>query len=210
MRRRPGQIEQLLLDWGVTGIEADLGVRVTDLEGGTTIARTTGFVEFPAGSGIYFLDDFTFPDEAGSYALIYDDGSLAPGHTATEELEITSSIGEPFDGETYADTTELFRVLKIRQPTDAQELAAQRVLAAATLEIDREVDRPDDDPIAGAQVSLAQEVCLERAVEHWRQQESPFGLVGLDANSAGQFVSRDSWARHAEKLAPLKLRWGIA
>jgi hypothetical protein len=210
MLRRPSQVDQLLVDWGVTGIAADLGVRVTDLEGGTTIARTTGFAEFPTGSGIYYLADFTFPDTAGSYALIYDDGSLDPGHTATEELEVTSSIGDPFSGDTYADTDELFRVLKIRNPTPAQVLAGERVLAAATLEIDRELGREDDDPIVGAEVSLAQAVCIDRAVEHWRQEESPWGLVGLGVDGAGSFVARDTWARHAEKLAPLKMSWGIA
>jgi len=210
MNRRPSQVDQLFLNWAISGIEDDLGVRVLDMEGNTTIARTTGFVEYPVGTGLYYLDPFTFPDEAGSYQLLYDDGSTAPGHTETEDLEITSSIGEPFSGDTYADTDELFRVLKIRNPTPAQTLAGERVLAAATLEIDRELGRDDDDPIVGAEVSLAQAVCIDRAVEHWRQEESPWGLVGLGVDGAGSFVARDTWARHAEKLAPLKMSWGIA
>src|SRR5574338_589901 len=122
MRRKPGQIDQVTLDWGVTGIANDIGVRVLDNEGATTIARTTGFVEYPAGSGFYYLDDFTFPDTRGSYTLFFDvDGGVgAPGSTATEELEITSSAGEPFDGDTYATTSELFRILKIRSPSADQ------------------------------------------------------------------------------------------
>jgi len=210
MRRRPAQVDQLFLDWGVSGIEADLGARVLDNEGATTIARTTGFVEFPTGSGLYYLEPFTFPDTAGSYTIVYDDGSTAPGHTATEELEISSSIGEPFDGDTYATTEELFRVLKIQGASANQELAAMRVLATATFEIDHEIERPDDDPIAGAEVSLAQVVCLERAVEHWRQQENPFGFVGFGADGSASFIARDTFARHAETLAPLKRTWGIA
>jgi len=210
MQRRPAQVDQLFLDWGVTGLAASLGARVLDNEGATTIARTTGFVEFPTGSGLYYLEDFTFPDEQGSYTIVYDDGSTDPGHTASEELEVTSSIGEPFSGDTYATTDELFRVLKIRQPTTEQELSGMRVLAAATFEIDQEIARPDDDPIVGAEVSLAQVVCLERAVEHWRQEEVSWGLVGQGVDGTGSFIAKDTFGRHAETLAPLKRSWGIA
>jgi hypothetical protein len=210
MQRRPGQTDQLFVDWGVSGVAASLGARVLDLEGATTIARTTGFVEAVSGSGLYYLEDFTFPEDAGSYVIVYDDGSTDPGHTASEELEVTSSIGEPFSGDTYADTDELFRVLKIRQPTTEQELAAMRVLAAATFEIDHELERPDDDPLVGSEVSLAQVVCLERAVEHWKQEETPWGLVGNGLDGTASFIARDTFSRHAETLAPMKRRWGIA
>jgi hypothetical protein len=53
-------------------------------------------------------------------------------------------------------------------------------------------------------------VNLERAVEHWRQQESPFGLIGLGAELPAERTARDSWERHAHKLAPLKGQWGLA
>jgi len=211
MRVRPGSTDQLFVDWGSSG--ATLGVRVLDNSGATTIARATGFVEYPAGSGLYYLDPFTFPDDAGSYTLVYDDdgGTAALGHVATEDLTVGSSVGDTFVGETYADTDELFRILKIRQPTDAQVDAGERVLAVATYEIDRELDRPDDDPIAGAQVALAQEVCLERAVEHWRQQEAAFGLLAIEGIvGATERIARDTWERHANKLASAKLQWGIA
>jgi hypothetical protein len=110
----------------------------------------------------------------------------------------------------YGTVDELFRILKIRTPSDDQTQAADRVLSAATGEIDSEIDLPDDEALSGWQVALATEVCLERAVEHWRQQESPFGLLGLDAVGAVAFASKDSWGRHAEKLAPLKQQWGLA
>jgi hypothetical protein len=211
MRRTPGQIDQLFLDWGTTGLAASLGARVIDNEGATTIARTTGFLEFPAGSGLYYLDPFTFPDVRGSYAIVYDDdaGVAAPGHTATEDLEITSSSGDPFVGDTYVDVDELFRILKIRTPSAEQTVAGERVLATATWEIDREVDRADGDPIAGAEVDLAQVVCLERAVEHWRQQEASWGLVTIDAGITER-IARNTWERHAYTLAPLKAQWGLA
>jgi hypothetical protein len=212
VRVRAGSTDQLFVDWGATG--ATLGVRVVDNEGATTIPRATGFVEFPAGSGLYYLDPFTFPDDAGSYTLLYDDdgGTAAVGHTASEELTVSSSIGEPFDGETYVDVDELFRILKIRNPSAEQTIAGERVLATATWEIDRQIDAPDDDPITGAEVSLAQVVCLERAVEHWRQQEAAFGLIAVDAigGSPAERIARDTWDRHAYTLAPLQRQWGIA
>ena len=211
MRRTPGAVDQLFVDWGSTG--ATLGVRVLDNSGGTTIARQTGFVEFPVGSGLYYLDPFTFPDDAGSYTLIYDDdgGTAAIGHTASEDLTISSSVGEVFDGDTYASVDELFRILHIRNPTAEQTLAGERALATATYEIDRELDRPEDDPIAGAQVSLAQSVCLKRAVEHWRQEEASFGLVTIEGLTGGvERIARNTWERHANDLAPAKLQWGIA
>jgi hypothetical protein len=212
MRRQPGQVDQLFLDWGVTGVEDDLGVRVLDNEGATTIARATGFVEFPAGSGLYYLDPFTFPEDRGSYELLYDDdaGVAAPGHTATEDLEITSSTGEPFDGDTYADVDELFRILKIRTPSMEQTDAGTRVLIAATYEINGEIDREDDDPLVGPEVSLAAQVCLQRAAEFWHLQEVPLGLAGIGSEFGATHLARNSWDKYAYTLAPAKRRWGLA
>lgn len=210
MRRTPGQIDQLFIDWGSTG--ATIGARVLDNEGATTIARTTGFVEFPAGTGLYYLDPFTFPDERGSYTIVYDDdgGTAAPGHTATEELEITSTLGDPFVGDTYADADELARILKIRTPSADQTEAMERVLAMATLEIDREIDRTDDNPVSGAEASLAAQVCLQRATELWHLQEVPLGLAGIGAEMGAAHLARNSWEKYAFTLAPLKEQWGLA
>jgi len=129
----------------------------------------------------------------------------------------------------YVDVDELARVLRLRQPTEAQGTAMQRVLDTSAGEINREIgtawptadlasfpnagtydpdgsyiDQPD--PLAGA---LIVEVNLERAVEHWQQQESPFGVIGL-GESVPTVTAKDSWDRHAAKLAPLKRSWGIA
>lgn len=110
----------------------------------------------------------------------------------------------------YADTTELARILKIRTPSAEQLIALQRVLDVASLEEDREIDRPADaEDLTAGELALLAEVCLERAVEHWGQQENAFGVIGIGADIAVP-VRLDTWERHAMKLAPLKLQWGLA
>jgi hypothetical protein len=111
----------------------------------------------------------------------------------------------------YTTTTELARVLKLRAPSAEQLVALQRVLDVAEGEIDSEINlAADADPLAGWQLALCAEVALERAVEHWRQQEAPFGLIGLGPEMPAERTARDSWDRHAHKLAPLKNQWGLA
>lgn len=106
----------------------------------------------------------------------------------------------------YADATELAAHLKIRTPTTEQTEDLERVLLAAAGEINSEIARVS---LAGWELALAKEVNLERAVEHWQQVASPFGIVGL-GDGAATYTARDSWDRHALKLAPLKRVWGLA
>jgi hypothetical protein len=111
----------------------------------------------------------------------------------------------------YAEVEELARVLRLRAPTDAQGTAMARVLDAAAYEIDSEVFGSADLGSLGYGTpypALVVEVNLERAVEHWQQQESPFGIIGL-GDAVPVATARDSWDRHAMKLAPLKQTWGI-
>ena len=80
-----------------------------------------------------------------------------------------------------------------------------RVLVTAALEINSEIDLPaDSEPLDQLELALVTEVNLERAVEHWQQMQSPFGILGLGGEVPATHVSRDSWDRHAHKLAPLK------
>jgi hypothetical protein len=111
---------------------------------------------------------------------------------------------------TYTTTDELARVLKVRSPSAAQTAAMNRVLQTAAGEINSEIDLAEGVELSGWELQLAAEVNLERAVEHWRQEESPFGLIGLGAELGSAFTSKDSWERHALKLAPLKGQWGFA
>lgn len=110
----------------------------------------------------------------------------------------------------YATTDELFRLLRISSPTPDQLVAGQRVLDAASGEVDNHVDRTGTDPaLTGWQLALASEVALERAVEHWQQGQSPFGVVGFGSD-VPVVTGQNSWRRHASKLQPLKHSWGVA
>ena len=107
----------------------------------------------------------------------------------------------------YATTLELAGILHVTEASNT--VALTRVLAAASAEIDSELGR--GAPYSASDVPpLVTEVCLERAVEHWQQMKSPFGVLGLGAESGPIITASDSWNRYAHKLAPLKVAWGIA
>lgn len=137
------------------------------------------------------------------YRLVFTDATgdtFAPTHAL---LNTPDSI-------TFTTVSELQRILKLRSPTDEQVTAMQRVLDSAAGEIRFEVDLVEGNVLSGWQLALAAEVNLERAVEHWQQMESPFGIIGLGAEFGATHTARDSWERHALKLVPLKEQWGIA
>jgi len=127
----------------------------------------------------------------------------------SEYAEAVQNIPPDFEAEPYGTTDELARILKLRSPSVEQVAAMTRVLTAAALEIDSELGR------AGAfgtpYPALVVEVNYERAVEHWQQQEAAFGIIGLGGvESVAVHTGRDTWDRHAHKLAPLKDSWGLA
>jgi hypothetical protein len=109
----------------------------------------------------------------------------------------------------YTTTEELARVLKIRTPSTEELAAITRVLTTAYVEILSEIDLDADTTLTAEQLALAAEVNLERAVEHWQQGSVAFGIVGL-GDGVVAYTAKDSWDRHAHKLAPLKSQWGVA
>lgn len=109
---------------------------------------------------------------------------------------------------TTITVTELARVLHIRAPTAEQTVALQRVLDSADLEVTSCIDRID--PLTVQEQQLADEVTLERAVEHWQQEESPFGLLGLGGDNVPIYTARDSFQRHRKKLNPIRQLRGVA
>jgi hypothetical protein len=140
------------------------------------------------------------------YRLVFIDGT-------GDEQQPTAAVQnvQPLSG--YATSSELARILKLRSTSEAQDVALRRVIAAASAEIDDEIDLADDGTIASRHMALVNTVCLERAAEHWAQQEIQFGLVFTgDAALGGgaERLARDTWERHALKLAPVKDQWGLA
>ena len=111
----------------------------------------------------------------------------------------------------YITTTELADALKIRTPTAEQTTALQRAIDATTVEIDSEIDRASDaTALTADQTQLIKEVALERSTEHWMARSAPFGLLAVGIDVPAERTARDSWERHALKLAPLKNQWGLA
>jgi len=110
----------------------------------------------------------------------------------------------------YATVAELQELLKLSAPTATQTTAMQRVLDAAAEEIDWELDYGPATPAPSPIPPLVIEVNLERAVEHWRQTQSPFGVVGIAAETQPIVAARNTWYRHHLKLAPLKAAYGVA
>jgi hypothetical protein len=126
----------------------------------------------------------------------------------SEYTDPVQNVSEDFEATPYATVEELARWLNIRNPTADQEAIMERVLSAAAFEIDHELDRYGS--LGAPYPDLVVQVNLERAEEHWRQLESPFGLIALGVDVPAERTGQNSWERHALKLAPLKQQWGLA
>src|SRR5262245_51778094 len=99
----------------------------------------------------------------------------------------------------YVDADELARVLKIRNPSAEQTAALERVLEAATREINHEIDRVDDSvPLDDDALALVEQVCIQRASELWSLEEVPLGISGIGGEIGGTaYLARNSWEKYA-------------
>ncbi len=84
----------------------------------------------------------------------------------------------------------------------------QRVLNAATLEIDHEIGGPLISP-SQLQLDLFEFACLGRAQDLWLIEGLPIGVIGLGGETP-LLSPRDSWSRWANILAVAKQSWGMA
>ena len=107
----------------------------------------------------------------------------------------------------YASPDELANALRVAPGVKNQDLLAKSV-AAASAEIDHTVGRAADDPIP-ANDPVAHMVCIARAVEWFKSNDSAFGVVGFDATGV-LAAPRDGFSRHAANLIPLTRTFGIA
>lgn len=113
----------------------------------------------------------------------------------------------------FTDRSELFRVLKVRNPSSEQQDAADRVIDAAYGEILSEIGIAEADvgDLTSMEVALCTQVNLDRAADLWRHTESIPGITGLIGDEGGfPAPGRYSWERYGQRLASVKRVWGIS
>ena len=109
----------------------------------------------------------------------------------------------------YATLEEFLRRMRIDNPTPEASAAAQQALDAAAQEIDSYLSWSTTPPtLSTDQQALVAIVNLDRAGEHWRF--TPYGALNTGPDLPPVLTARDSWYRHARKLASLKTSWGVA
>jgi hypothetical protein len=141
------------------------------------------------------------------YRISFVDAGL---HLSEPTQPVQNTAGQAPPVVAYIDTTELFRILKVRDPSAEQIAAAERVILTASGEIDAEIDRNTTVALETWQLQLAQSVCLDRAADLWRHTESAPGILGVVDEAVPSTFGRYSWERYAQRLSPLKESWGIA
>ena len=150
-----------------------------------------------------FTTDLGTADELW-YQIVFVDADMSTGQPTTPIQNVAD------DRPVYASVSELAQLLRVN--STQRHNALMRVLKSAADEIDHEIGTVDIGSVSlpySNPPAIARQVNLERAVEHWRQEQSPIRdrRIG-DAGSA--YTARDTWDRHAHKLAVLKGSWGIA
>jgi hypothetical protein len=143
-------------------------------------------------------------DENQWYRIVFADGT---GDVSVPTIPIQNEADAAvINVEPYATTSELATILQVNETSNHDALA--RVLLAAAGEIVTECGRSD---FAGWELQLVAQVNLARAEELWRQMKVPWGIV-MDTSGVGgaTYIAKDTFARHAAVLSPLKVDWGIA
>lgn len=100
----------------------------------------------------------------------------------------------------YTDADTLARKLKVNATSQADDLA--RVINAAALKIDREINGPLLSP-SDEELALLETVNLGHAQDLWVIEGLPVGVIGLGGETP-LLTPRDSWDRWARMLAPLR------
>jgi hypothetical protein len=140
------------------------------------------------------------------YRIIWAD---ATGDTSVPTTPVQNVAGgsAPPTVVAYATVDELARILQLSSPSAAQTVAMQRCLDAAAAEIDSYL--APVAPYYPPYPPLVVQVNLERAVDHWKAEQSPFGIVALGGESPPSYTGRNSWRRHANSLLSLKSSFGV-
>lgn len=127
---RPGDTFTAIAEGFATGLT--LGVTIDNGDGTTHTPRTTvGIVEIGT-SGVYVKDDFTAPVDAGTYIVLWDNGT---GGYATEELVVTYSQAALAAPSGY-DLTSVDAVRELLQPEGGeQDTVIQREITRLSVAI---------------------------------------------------------------------------
>lgn len=138
----PGSTFYPRLEWPTSGLVGTLGVRILkDSDGSTSLARSTaGITETPAGSGQY-VATLVAPTIAGEYTVFWDDGTIAPGHVASEDLQITYTAAST----STPGGTDLCTVAQVKEMLESSSSATdslvQNMITRASFEIERRYQR---------------------------------------------------------------------
>ncbi len=137
------------------------------------------------------------------YRIVWADASAGTSLPTAPTIDLGLGV-TPF-----ATATELFRVLKVRQPSQDQTDAADGYLLTAAVEIMSEIDLTDME-LSEGEVAVCKSVNLDRAADLWRHTESAPGILGIVDESVAAPPGRYSWARYRARLSVVKVKWGIA
>lgn len=108
----------------------------------------------------------------------------------------------------YATADELATAVRV-QVTAKNSAQLDLCVAAASEEIDHELDRLESEPLPDPAPALIHEVCIARGVEWWKANDAAFGVVGFESTGVLS-APRDGFARHAADLIPFHQQFGIA
>lgn len=102
----------------------------------------------------------------------------------------------------FATAAELAKIMTVNAASNQEAL--DRCLQAAAGSMISEIGRND---LTGWELELAAQVNLALAQDLWEEMKVHWGMVGVGSEVGPTRVSRDTFERHAHRLAPLK-RWG--
>ena len=105
------------------------------------------------------------------YRIVWADASLGVSSPTIPIMDLG------FDVVPFTTVDELFRILKVRQPSQGQTDAANRVLLVAAQEIMSEIDLSLND-MSNTGDQICASVNLDRAADLWRHTESAPGILG--------------------------------
>ena len=108
----------------------------------------------------------------------------------------------------YATVDDLAGALHVRVTAENQ-VALQRAVDAASVEVDHDLDRYVDDPLPDPAPPAITQATIALAVEAFKMPDAAFGILGFDDTGAVR-AAKDSLPRYWSLLTPYKQRFGIA